>query len=290
MFNLFERFENSLTIMWECVAALRKDPELVVFPLLSGLSLAAVVATFVLPLDGTPYSPQLLFSDEGAAANRLATDPVAWLILFCYYFLNYFVISFFNAALIACVVVRMHSGDPGVMTGIRFAMNRLPQIISWALLAATVGVLLRILESERRIGTRIVAAILGVGWSLATFFVVPAMVIEKVGPVDAVRKSIAVMSETWGELLIARLSLGPVKTVFFLLALAPFFASLYIDVAQAPMIGFGISAVLVLGTILIFSTLDSIFLAALYLYGSDGRIADGFDEQHLSNAFIEPEE
>ncbi len=276
--------------MWECVAALRKDPELVVFPLFSGLALAVVIASFVLPLAGTPYSPQQLLSNEGAETQQLVTDPVAWLILFCFYFLNYFIISFFNAALIACVVVRMHGGDPGVMTGIRFAMNRLPQIIGWSLLAATVGVILRILESERRIGTRIVAAILGVGWSLATFFVVPAMVIEKVGPVDAIRKSIAVMRETWGELLIAGLGLGPIKTVFCLVALTPYFVSLLIDVPLAPMIGFGISALLMLGTILILSTLDSIFLAALYIYGSDGRIAEGFDESHLSNAFIERDE
>ncbi|MFM7056486.1 MAG: DUF6159 family protein [Planctomycetota bacterium] len=285
MFGLWEAFENSIALMKDCLATLRKDPELVCFPLLSGMASIAVTGSFLWPLRGTPWSPLTLLDENGTGAATLSREPLAWLILFLYYFANYFVICFFNSALVACVVVRAHGGNPNVWTGIRFAIHRAFQIAAWACVAGTVGLLIRTLETEKRVGSKLTSAVLGIAWSLATFFVVPVMVVEKIGPFAAIRRSLSVLRETWGELLVTGLSMGPVKCVCFAISIAPVYLTTFLDSDSVFRAGLGLTTALLLLTILVFTTLESIFLAALYLYASDGRITPGFDEERLGYAF-----
>lgn len=285
MSSFWETFEHSLALMKDCLVTLRKDPELVCFPLLSGTASLAVTASFLWPLWDTPYSPLTLLDENGNGAAVLSRDPQAWLILFLYYFANYFVISFFNSALVACVIVRANGGNPNVWTGIRFSLNRLPQIASWAALAGTVGLLIRTLEAEKRFGAKLAGAVLGIGWTLATYFVVPVMVVEKIGPFAAVRRSLQVLRETWGEMLVTGLSMGPVKCLCIAICIAPVFLTRFSDSSAVFWAGLGITAAMLLLTILVFTTLESIFLAALYLYASDGRVTPGFDSERLGYAF-----
>lgn len=283
MFNLVEKFENSWSIMCQCAGALRKDPELLVFPVISGLALAAVVASFVVPLSGSDYAPLLLDKHE---FDTLSKDPVAWIILFGFYFACYFTITFFNAALIACAVVRFRGKNPNVFTGLRFAGGRLPQIAAWALVAASVGLLLRVIESDKRWGVKLVAAVLGVAWSIATYFVVPALVMEQIGPLEAIKKSAGAMRKTWGETIITGISLGPIKLLLMLLAAVPLFIGLAWQQMAAFWVGLTVSAVLWIAVTLYFSTLNAILVAALYLFGTQAKVAGGFDADVLEHAFV----
>src|SRR5206468_674804 len=81
------------------------------------------------------------------------------------------------------------------------------QILAWALVSATVGVLLRAIESNRQVG-RFVSMILGTAWTIITYFVVPVLVVEKTGPFKAVGRSIELLKKTWGEALIGNFGLG----------------------------------------------------------------------------------
>ena len=95
---MFSRFSYTLSLMSSSWQVLKKDKELLVFPLLSGICCALVTASFVLPMVGTgAWEPPA----EGAAT----VEYVAYYgILFLFYFCNYFVITFFNSAIIACAV------------------------------------------------------------------------------------------------------------------------------------------------------------------------------------------
>src|SRR5262249_42533910 len=128
---------------------------------------------------------------------------------------NYFVIVFFNSALVACAIIRFKGGDPTVSDGLRAAGNRFPQILAWALASATVGVILRAIESRSEKVAQFAAALVGAAWSIATFFVVPVLVVERVGPVDAVKRSLSVLTRTWGEALTANFGVGFIKFVGF---------------------------------------------------------------------------
>jgi hypothetical protein len=61
------------------------------------------------------------------------------------------------------------------------ASRRLVPILLWAVVAATVGMALDAIHERVGFVGRIIATITGAAWSLATFFVVPVLVLEMTG-------------------------------------------------------------------------------------------------------------
>ena len=60
------------------------------------------------------------------------------------------------------------------------ANSRLHRLMPWALVSASVSIVLSILERYGVVG-RIVASLVGLAWNLVTFLTVPIIVIEDVG-------------------------------------------------------------------------------------------------------------
>ena len=281
---MFERISNGLSLAKQSWEVLKLDKELLFFPLISGIACLLVLVSFAVPLYYTPYFHTVL--DEG---NQVQQDPVAWVILFAFYLVNYFVIVFFNTALIACAMIRFRGGDPTVMDGLRAAVNRLPQIFAWALVSATVGIILRVIESYSEKAGRIAAALLGGAWSIATYFVVPVLVVEKVGPISAVQRSFAVLRKAWGESLAANFGIGIITFLLVLLSMIPIVLGIGLStngwmVAGVISIAAGVLALITVS--LISSALNSILLGALYLYASVGEVPQQFDRRGLASAFV----
>src|SRR5262249_54953434 len=196
---------------------LRTDKQLIVFPILSGICCLLVLLSFVLPF---VLSPQLL----NLVDNQVNQGQVPWwgyVVAFAFYFCNYFVIVFFNSALISCALMRFNGLEPTLGDGFKAAAARLPQILAWALVSATVGVLLKIIENSSEKVGQFIAGLLGLVWGVLTYFVVPVLVVEKLGPIDAIKRSAAILRKTWGESLVANLGIGLIMMVLFLVALLP---------------------------------------------------------------------
>src|SRR5262249_58757603 len=137
-----------------------------------------------------------------------ALPPCLYAVGFAYYFCTSFVIVFFNAALIGCALLKF-AGQPATLgDGLRAAGSRLPQIAAWALVSATVGVILKAIENANQKAGEIISAVLGTAWSILTFFVVPVLVVEKVGPFQAVARSVSILRKAWGEALFGGIGLG----------------------------------------------------------------------------------
>jgi len=198
---MFQRLSTGWHLARQSFHVLRLDKELLLFPLLSGISCMLVLASFAVPLW---YTDGLELLNE----DSVTENPVAIAVLFAFYTVNYFVIVFFNSALVACAMIRFKGGDPTVSDGLRAASRRLPQIAGWALVSATVGLILRLIESRSEKIGRIVAGVLGMAWTITTYFVVPVLVVEKAGPVEACKRSVSLMKRTWGESLSASFSAG----------------------------------------------------------------------------------
>lgn len=281
---MFERIANGWELAKQSFAVLRMDKELMLFPLISGLACLLVLASFAAPLWAGGYF-NVVLDDQ-----QLPQDPVVYVILFLFYTVNYFVIVFFNSALVACAVIRFKGGDPTLADGLRAASNRTPQILAWALLSATVGVILRAIESySDKIG-EFVAAFLGGAWSIATYFVVPVLVVERVNPFEAVQRSFAVLKRTWGEALTARFGIGAITCLAFIaIGIMPIVAGgIAISTTGNPWLGgilVAIGIVGLMGVSLVSATLDSILLAALYLYAAEGEAPAGFDKALFDRAF-----
>ena len=167
------KFGYTFRMMGASWQVLKKDKELLLFPLLSASCCIVVMASFALPMFMTGA-----WEPPDAETATTAQQVGYYALLFLFYFCNYFVIIFFNSAVVACAVMRMRGGDPNVATGFRAAMMRLPQIAGWALVSATISVILRIVENSSKNAGRFVAGLLGMAWSLLTFLVVPVLVFE----------------------------------------------------------------------------------------------------------------
>lgn len=120
------------------------------------------------------------------------------------------VATFFGVAFAAVVHAQLEGVRMELATALRIAWSRRRAIVGWALLTNAVGWAFRLLEEVG--GDGIVVGVLGlvgeIAWSLATFFVVPVLALEGVGPVDALRRSAAVFKERWGEEFAGELAVG----------------------------------------------------------------------------------
>jgi len=288
---MFDRIATSFTLARSSWDVLRRDKQLLLFPIVSGIGCTLVLASFLIPVG-------VIASRGGFDGLKNANGNVQlpwWFYvgLFAFYFCNYFVIVFCNAGLISCAIMRFNGETPTLGDGFRAAASRLPQILAWALVSATVGVLLKAVESgHKRVG-EIISAVLGTAWTIMTYFVVPVLVVEKVGPFQAVARSLTLLKATWGEALIGNLGLGFFK---FLLAL-PLILLIGLGVAlvatsnaAGPLLVvavavFAVAALYFLVYLAVASALETIFLSALYQYAAFNTVPSGFETDSMARAF-----
>jgi hypothetical protein len=80
--------------------------------------------------------------------------------------------------------------------------------VVYALIAATVGTLLRAIAERVGIIGRLIVGLVGVGWTVATALVVPILAAENVGPVEAIGRSVDLIKKSWGENIIGNAGIG----------------------------------------------------------------------------------
>lgn len=277
------RFSRSFALITASAAVLKSDPQLLVFPLVSAVSMVAVLLCFALPLFGLAAFDGLR---DGAEGSTLMYSTA-----FLFYVVQYFVIFYFNAALVGAAMLRMDGGTPTFSDGLRIANSRFAAILGYAVIAATVGMILRAIQERVGFLGRIIVGLLGVGWTVATFLVVPVLVAREVGPVQAVKDSAGLLKQTWGENVIGQAGMGfafgfiQIAVVASGLVLVGLSASVSAALAIA-MVALTIVAVLMV--VLVANTLSGIYAAALYRYAADGECI-GFDKAVFETAFLPKE-
>jgi hypothetical protein len=173
---------------------LGQHKRLILFPTVSSIAAVLVIASFVLPLWRTGQLEQwMAFMDEESMSEG---NPMMYVTAFLFYFCNYFVIVFFNSALVACVMKIINGESAPVSYGLSFALKRLPQILGWALVSAVIGVILKAVENSNKKAGALIASLLGSAWTALTYFVIPVIVIDGVGPVEAFKRSVKTMKTT----------------------------------------------------------------------------------------------
>lgn len=278
------KFARSWALMKASANILRQDKELMLFPLLAGFASLLVIATFAWPV-------WTLFAHHQAdfEGQRQHVSPLFMLVSFLFYFVQYGVVIFFNVALASAALIRLDGGNPTLGDGIRTAMGKLPNIIGYALIAATVGMILRALQERLGFVGRIVAGFLGFGWTVATFLVVPVLAAQDVGPVDAVKRSTSLLRQTWGENLIGNAGIGVaggILTFCLIFASGVLFFAAAATHSVALMVIVGVVAVIALMALSLFQTaMHGVYSAALYRFAEQGDPGQGFDRALLESAF-----
>jgi len=277
---MFQRISNSWELVKASAAVLRADKELVVFPIVSAIAALIVTASFVVPT----ILAGLVDSVVAGEATVLGG-----IVAFLFYLVQYFAIFFCNSALVGAAMIRLRGGNPTVGDGFRIAFGHTGSILGYAFIAATVGMILRWLSERAGVLGRIVISLLGMLWNVATYLVVPVLVMEEVGPVDAVKRSVELLKRTWGEQIIGNFGVG---LIFGLLAFLIILVGvpLIILAATTESVALIILAVAVLVLALVFlalinSTLSGIYTAAVYQYAVTGETSGYFRQDLVENAF-----
>jgi len=272
--NFFTRLSNGWNLAMNSFTVLKENRQLIIFPILSGISMLLVIGSFFIAV----------FAAAGWDFDNLRDtdthDVVNYVILFFYYLVNYFVIVFFNMALVHCTHLYFMGEEVTVRKGLQFSMSRIGVILAWAAFAATVGTLLRLLQDNLGKIGKIIISLIGVVWSVTTFFVVPVIAYEKLGPLDAFKRSASMMKEKWGESLSASFSFGLVQFVFFLgSAFVCFLLALI-----SPIVGIVLFVLCAFSILVVMSATKMIFVSAVY-HNINGDPIKHFNQQLADNLF-----
>ncbi len=252
--NVFSRTFDVVQKSWKILMA---DKELIVFPVLSGILCLVISASFYLPVSASGKTVEELYVHNQTGFIVL---------LFLFYFFNYFLVTFFNCAVIACAEIRMAGGDPTLGDGFRASWAVVTFIAAWAMMEATIGLALKLMQGR---GGRknLITGSLGTMWTMASFFVAPRLVIDRTDPFTALKSAWSDVKGNWGQQLIGGVSFGLLGFLVSIPAILILFTTKFSSLSAIVF-----AVIWILTASLIISTLKSIFQASLYLSMRDDQI------------------
>lgn len=276
------RIKNSWNLLKASASVLSADKELILFPIVSSIGVIIVTLSFALPMFFAGVF-EFIFSQVPGS------QIMGFIILFMFYVFQYFVIIFSNSALVGAAMMRLQGKDPGIRDGFRIAFQHIGSIFIYALISATVGVVLRTISERSNALGRFVISLIGLGWNIATFLVVPILVIEDVGPIDAIKRSVSLLKKTWGEQIVGNIGIG---LIFGLTTVAILTAAIPLTVLSFIYELYWLGVLIILLMIvtltilsLINGALNGIFTAAVYQYAVEGQSSTFFEPQLIEDSF-----
>lgn len=275
--NFLDRFTNGWTITLHSFKVLKENRELIIFPILSGMSLLFILGSFaVVLLSGAGWDIDNVYIDDSGGSIT------TYMLVFLYYLVNYFIVVFFNTALIHCTRLYFNGDEVTIRKGLQFSMSRIGTIAAWAVFAATVGTVLKVLQENLGWLGKIITGLIGIVWSIATFFVVPVLAYENVGPFGALKRSAQLMRAKWGESLGSTFSFGLIQFIATLLIITVAFVIAY-TIHPIPGVVIGVFGVLAVATVI--SACQTIFISAVYHNMMNDPIKH-FNQQLLDGLFV----
>jgi hypothetical protein len=279
------RFSRSWELVEQSFAILWADKQLMLFPVQSGIS--CVIMTLLLSVSGLAlFLPALRAAGITPQNFQHSTkSPEFAAAMFVFYLANYFVIVFFNVALVGVANSRLTGGNWTFDQGLQLAWKRKWVILQWAFVAATVGVVLRMLSERASFIGKLVISVIGIAWNVACYFVVPVLAFEDLSPGAALYRSGELFTETWGERVVGGFSLG---LVFFVLMLPGFVllpAAVWLWQQPGMIIGGVVMGLYFLLLSVMSSAVQGIFNAALYRYACDQAVPPGFSKSLIASAW-----
>jgi hypothetical protein len=273
------RMQRSWALAKASWAVLKSERGLAWLPVLSFLGSVAVAGLISVAVWATLGKDTGLDGQETTSVNL-----VTYVLVFVAYIGVAFVQTYFLAALCAGANERLQGRDTTIGDALAVANTRLHRILPWALVSATVSIIMEAIEERLGFLGQIIAGLIGAAWNVVTFLTVPIIVFEDVGPVNALKRSGHLLRQTWGENLMAQIGLG----VLGLVAFIPGFVVIALGVAAG-----GVAAVALIALAVVYlaiaatilAALSGIYRTALYRYAVDGQVPPAFASTDMEHAF-----
>jgi hypothetical protein len=244
-------------------AVLNADVELVLFPVMSTLAAVLLAAGFLIP----SYQSGML-----KALGQRSAGWEGYAFIFAWYFLNSFIIIFFNSALVGCANIRLSGGDPTVSDGLRIAARHIGKIAAWALVASTVGMLLSSLRDRKGLLGKLLASGLGIAWTLITYLIIPVIILEERGILESIQRSGDLFRKRWGEEVAGDFGFGFLS--LFLLLPGAILALMVFPLDRALAVIIAVWYIAILAAIT--SAVKGVFTVVLFRYASTGEVPGGY--------------
>lgn len=320
VFLFLNRITNTWGFIWQAFGVIRSYRPLLLLPVISAvfcfltsiITLGGGALFFDIPIRGADLSPatpkistagvqqlsnaainQMLGYDVDRPVHAMSdadrrTTEHEGLLLFAFYIVNYAVITYFNVALASIVLSRLGGGNASLNDGLQVAWSHKTSILQWAILASTVGILIKMVSRSGRLG-RWIASMLGYAWRLGSYFVIPLLATENMGAAEALESSAALLKRKWGEVVVATFSFPLLFGLLGVCGTAMIFL-------LAGFLGQGVGFFYLLAVtywvglaILVFCA-EQIFIAALYRFATRDQASEGFSRPDLRAAWegLEP--
>jgi hypothetical protein len=303
--NSVRRWVNGAPLARQCWDLLRANPEWLKIPLFSSVGVTIVSIVFgiagfilfgLLGAGGTNAAAAGSRSSDGTTTSSI----IGVVFLFLYYLATYTIVTYSEVALVSAVLAKMRGKENSrAADGFAVANQRIGAIVTFAAMAATVGVIARMISDSGRRSKNLVimiiaglfAALLQGAWSIMTLMVTPVIANENLGAFPAISRSWTLFKQTWGEQIVGGFSLGLFGCGLTLIAMLPglLIGGLGIAINNAVAMGGGF-IVLVIGIAivsLLTNAASGIFKAVLYEYATEGNTGGLLDETQVREAFAQ---
>ncbi|KTD81767.1 DUF6159 family protein [Legionella waltersii] len=245
---------------------LKSNKYMMIFPLLSLISVVLILCSFT-----QSFTQMMNFSEP--------TSILEYAKLWLFYFINYFIITFFNVGLTCCALRRMKNESASFKDGILEACKKVHQILGWSLFFASVALIIRIIEDKSSWVADFIMNILESAFTLASYLMIPVMVAENKNPFAALKGSAELFKKTWGNQIKGEIGMG----LYFILFAAPAILLFVIGITtfgdspsiMSIFITLGVAYLLILWVAQ--AALDTVYRGALYVYSKTGEVPEGFE-------------
>ncbi len=255
---------------------LRSDKTLAAFPVISGIVTLAVLGVFAALVGLTGVD---------TTDGQESLEAIGYVFIVVGYIVLAFVTTYFTAALVAGANEVLEGRPTTLGASFASANAKLHRLLPWAIVQATVSMIIQAIEDRLGPLGQIIAGLLGAAWAVVTFLTIPIIMLEDLGPWNALKRSGTLLKQTWGENIVAQIGFGLLGLVVAL----PGIAIIAIGVATgsvAAAVAIGIVGAIWLAIVaVVIAAMSGIYRTALYRYAVDGRAPAAFAAVDFEHAF-----
>ncbi len=264
-------FADSWKLTKTSFRLITEDRALLVFPLVAGLSTLAVIALLI-AAEYWFVAPVVL----GGGSRATPYEALAILLFIAAYLATSFLSVYCTAALIAAATLKLNGQQPTAADGWRVARARIGRLAIWALITATVGLVIQAIQQRvGGIAGSLIGAAGGFSWAILTYFMIPILLFEDQRPWPALKRSGHLFVSTLGRTLITNVVLGLLIGLGVVGAVLLGAFGLYLLFGGSLALGLallGVGIAVAVVVLLIGSTAEGVLRAALYRYSTTGKI------------------
>jgi len=296
------KFQRSWQLFKTSMSVLGSNPKLLLFPVVTTIMVCIIALFFLTPLVFWNTGHGIMDADHwktlggyfftmNTDSEDIAFNPIGYLVVVVIYFCSVFLATFFNVAFFNEILNALNGRSVSVIGGLTFATTRLKAILLWSLFTGVIGLIIKTLEERVGLIGRLVLRFIGIAWSVACIFVVPAIVREEKhsNPVLFLRNSAATLKKTWGESLIGYLGIQFGSLLVFLVSMFLLAGGVILSVAVnnfwilAMVAGLWFVGIMVF--VFVSGVASQVYKGALFIYATEGVTPDPFIPEQMAMAW-----